>query len=160
VTDRVYLTADRFERDLPQLPVPTLEETADRYLSSIQPYHTSPSPFAPNDPLPSFDKSKAAISAFLDSSLVHALQARLQDRAKTEPSWLADWWNETAYFGWRGPVVPGVNYFYVHKDDKSRRSASKRAAGLVRALMYFREMTESSVEWNAGYQSLLRQSNS
>ena len=137
------VAADRFERDLPQLPVPTLEETADRYLKSLQPYHTSPSPFAPKTLLPSFEQSQTAVAAFLESPLVQTLQSRLQERAKTKSSWLADWWNETAYFGWRGPVVPGVNYFYVHKDDKGRRSGPKRAASLVRALMYFREMTES-----------------
>ncbi len=123
--------------------MPSLEETADRYLLSLEPYHTSPSPFAPNTLLPSFEQSQTAVASFLESPLVQTLQSRLQERAQSSPSWLADWWNETAYFGWRGPVVPGVNYFYVHKDDKSRRTGPKRAASLVRALMYFREMTES-----------------
>lgn len=135
--------ADRFERDLPQLPVPTLEETATRYLKSLEPYHKSPSPFAPDSLLPSFAKSQSAVSDFLASPLVKTLQSRLEQRAGSESNWLASWWDQTAYFGWRGPVVPGVNYFYVHKDDKSRKTGPKRAAGLVRALMYFREMTES-----------------
>jgi len=123
--------------------VPTLDETATRYLKSLEPYHSSPSPFAPNTLLPSFARSQAAVAAFVESPLVRTLQSRLEARAQAEPSWLAKWWDETAYFGWRGPVVPGVNYFYSHKDDKSRRTGPKRAAGLVRALMYFRQMTES-----------------
>lgn len=34
----------------------------------------------------------------------------------------------------------GVNYFYSHKDDRSRRTGPSRAAGLLRALLYFRRL--------------------
>ncbi|TKA57749.1 hypothetical protein B0A53_00898 [Rhodotorula sp. CCFEE 5036] len=132
----------RFEHTLPHLPVPTLQETADRYLTSIRPYHTAQEPSAPSDPLESWQNSEAAVKDFVNSPLVHKLQDRLQKRAESEgrESWLSEWWNETAYFGWRGPVVPGVNYFYSHKDDRTRRTGPARAAGLLRALLYFRRL--------------------
>ncbi|KWU47342.1 nucleolar GTP-binding protein 2 [Rhodotorula sp. JG-1b] len=132
----------RFEHTLPHLPVPTLQETADRYLTSIRPYHTAQEPSAPSDPLESWQTSEAAVKDFVNSPLVHKLQDRLQKRAESEgrESWLSEWWNETAYFGWRGPVVPGVNYFYSHKDDRTRRTGPARAAGLLRALLYFRRL--------------------
>ncbi|KAL8290043.1 hypothetical protein RQP46_002982 [Phenoliferia psychrophenolica] len=133
----------RFERSLPQLPVPTLQETADRYLKSLQPFHTPSDPTSPATPLPTFAASQSAVAEFLTSPLVAELQSRLQKRAAEKSSWLSEWWNEAAYFGWRGPVVPGSNYFYLHKGDKTRKTGPKRAAGLVRALMYFRKMTET-----------------
>ena len=104
--------AVRFEHTLPHLPVPTLQETADRYLTSIRPYHTAQEPSAPSDPLESWQTSEAAVKDFVNSPLVHKLQDRLQKRAESEgrESWLSEWWNETAYFGWRGPVVPGQSF--------------------------------------------------
>ncbi|GAA6039083.1 hypothetical protein JCM8097_005311 [Rhodosporidiobolus ruineniae] len=130
----------RFEKTLPHLPVPTLEETAQRYLASIRPYHTPQESTAPSSPLPSWTKSEQAVKEFVDSPLVKELQQRLVKRAEEKESWLSEWWNETAYFGWRGPVVPGVNYFYAHKDDRARKTGPARAAALLRALLYFRRL--------------------
>ncbi|GAA6022135.1 hypothetical protein JCM10207_000773 [Rhodosporidiobolus poonsookiae] len=131
----------RFEKTLPHLPVPTLEETAQRYLTSIKPFHTAQEPGTTPAPLPSWEKSEKAVKDFVESPLVKELQQRLLKRAEEKESWLSEWWNETAYLGWRGPVVPGVNYFYAHKDDRSRRTGPSRAAGLLRALLYFRHLT-------------------
>jgi carnitine O-acetyltransferase len=33
-----------------------------------------------------------------------------------------------------------VNYFYAHKDDKTRKTGPSRAAGLTRALLFFRRL--------------------
>jgi carnitine O-acetyltransferase len=159
----------KFEASLPHLPVPTLKQTAARYLKSTLPFQTP--------------TTAAAVDSFLTSPLVNTLQERLQARAagklqpsflsdlitdslssrvefffsvsNTEsrlhffctlsehPNWLSDWWNESAYFGWRGPNIPWVNYFYVHRDDKARTTGPKRAASLVRGLMYFRQMSDT-----------------
>lgn len=100
--------ADRFERSLPHLPVPTLEETAERYLKSLQPFHTPQDPSSPATPLPTFAASQSAVADFLSDSLVRELQGRLEKRAAEKSSWLSEWWNDAAYFGWRGPVVPGA----------------------------------------------------
>ncbi|GAA5896780.1 hypothetical protein JCM6882_005033 [Rhodosporidiobolus microsporus] len=130
----------RFEASLPHLPVPTLEETAERYLASIKPYHTAQEPGTGAEPLQSWAKSEQAVKEFVESPLVKELQQRLLKRAEEKESWLSEWWNETAYFGWRGPVVPGVNYFYSHRDDRTRRTGPARAAGFTRALLYFRRL--------------------
>ena len=60
-------------------------------------------------------------------------------------NWLADWWNETAYMGYRDPVVVYVSYFYVHVDDKTRPSQAKRAAQLLKAVLPFRALVERCV---------------
>lgn len=57
----------KFEASLPHLPVPTLKQTADRYLKSALPFA------GPN--------TSTAVQSFLSSPLVHTLQERLQARA-------------------------------------------------------------------------------
>lgn len=106
---------DRFERSLPHLPVPTLEETAARYIKSIETFHVAPSPSDSSTPLPTYAASLAAVEEFKTSPLVKTLQERLLKRAEEKRSWLSEWWNEAAYFGWRGPVVPGE--LRVHELD-------------------------------------------
>lgn len=107
--ERVLARPVRHESSLPHLPVPTLEETAQRYLASIRPYHTPQEPTSSTSPLPTWSASEAAVKEFVSSPLVKELQERLVKRAEGRDSWLSEWWNETAYFGWRGPVVPGVS---------------------------------------------------
>ena len=124
----------RFEASLPRLPVPPLASTTAKYLESVQP-HLTPEQYA---------KTQVAVKEFVESPLGKELQARLEARAK-EPemrSWLADWWNEVAYMGYRDPVVVYVSYFYVHMDDKHRPSQAKRAAQLLKALLPFRYLVE------------------
>jgi carnitine O-acetyltransferase len=90
----------RFQRSLPRLPVPTLSSTASRYLESAQP-HLSASAFA---------RTQAAVNAFLQSPQAAELQSRLNARAADPDitNWLADWWNDNAYMGYRDPVVAFV----------------------------------------------------
>lgn len=76
------------------MPVPTIEETADRYLTSIRPFHVDPTPGSSSAPLPSFAASEAAVAEYKQSPLVKELQARLEKRASEKASWLSEWWNE------------------------------------------------------------------
>lgn len=89
------------------MPVPTIEETAQRYAKSIRPFHTAQDPQSDDSPLDTWKASESAINEFTSSPLVKELQQRLEKRASEKTSWLSEWWNETAYFGYRGPVVPG-----------------------------------------------------
>lgn len=92
----------RFERGLPQLPVPTLEETATKYLQSVKAFHVA-------DPTnKEFQNTENAVNKFKASPLVKELQTRLEQRAAEKSSWLSEWWNDHAYMSYRGPVVPWV----------------------------------------------------
>lgn len=125
----------RFERSLPCLPVPSLSSTAVKYLETVKPHVT---PVA-------YEKTKKVVQEFITSEQGQELQRRLEARA-AEPgrqSWLSDWWNETAYMGYRDSIVANVSYFYVHLDDKRVKTPARRAATLLKGLLTFRELLET-----------------
>jgi carnitine O-acetyltransferase len=122
----------RFQESLPRLPVPTLQETAERYLKSVHPIVT------PKE----YENTKAAVEEFIKPGGVgEALQQKLLARAQKPETknWLSEWWNFSAYLGYRDPVVPYVSYFYSYFDDKRRRNPAKRAAAITTAVLEFRK---------------------
>lgn len=126
------------EAELPGLPIPTIESTAEKYLESTRP-HLTPSEFR---------TTQLAVNDFLSSSLVKRLQTRLEERAVKEKNegrnnWLSEWWNDVAYMAYRDPVVVWVSYFYVHLAGKEGITRNQRAAELVKSLLLFRQLVES-----------------
>jgi carnitine O-acetyltransferase len=98
----------RFEDSLPKLPVPTLEETAARYLKSVHPLLSSSE----------LESTTKAVQDFIKpggvgSKLQEKLLAR-RDDPKIK-NWIYEWWNDAAYLTYRDPVVPYVSYFYSHR---------------------------------------------
>ncbi|KAI9705346.1 MAG: Carnitine O-acetyltransferase mitochondrial [Bogoriella megaspora] len=127
----------RFEESLPKLPVPSLQETAKRYLKSVH-------ALLPNDEYAATEK---AVQDFIQpGGQGEKLQKRLIAR-HDEPgqaNWLADWWNHAAYLSYRDPVVPYVSYFYSHRDDRKRRDPAKRAAAITSAVLDFKQQVDES----------------
>ncbi|KAI0029170.1 acyltransferase ChoActase/COT/CPT [Vararia minispora EC-137] len=126
----------RYQESLPHLPVPTLSSTLSKYLETVQP-HLTPAEYA---------KTETTVHAFETSPIARELQRRLEARA-ADPSiknWLADWWNETAYMGYRDPVVVYVSYFYLHLENGTM-SAAQRAATLIKAMLPFRLLVETKI---------------
>ncbi|KYK59710.1 carnitine acetyl transferase [Drechmeria coniospora] len=127
----------RFQDSLPRLPVPTLDETARRYLKSLQPL-LSPA---------EFEQSKAAVADFVKPGGVGAkLQEKLLAKSKdgATKNWIYEWWNDAAYLSYRDPVVPYVSYFYSHRDDRSRRNPAKRAAAITAAVLEFKKLVDTA----------------
>ena len=125
----------RFEESLPRLPIPTLEETARRYLKSVHPLL--------NDS--EFSKTEKVVKEFVKpGSIGHELQKRLQARREDpkHKNWLYEWWNDTAYLSYQDPVVPYVSYFYSHHDDRRQRNPAKRAAALTSAVLEFKKQVD------------------
>ncbi|KAI1426838.1 acyltransferase ChoActase/COT/CPT [Xylaria sp. FL1777] len=126
----------RFQESLPRLPVPTLEETAARYVKSIHPL-LSPVEFA---------ASKKAVDEFIrpggaGEKLQKKLIAKRED--PNVKNWIYEWWNDAAYLSYRDPVVPYVSYFYSHRDDRRRRNPAKRAAAITTAALEFKKQVDS-----------------
>ncbi|KZF21504.1 carnitine acetyl transferase [Xylona heveae TC161] len=127
----------RFEDSLPRLPVPTLQETAERYVKSVHPLLT------PEE----LNRTKSAVAEFISSGGIgEELQKRLVAR-REDPNvknWIYDWWNNAAYLAYRDPVVPYVSYFYSHRDDRRRRNPAKRAAALTTAVLEFKKQVDGA----------------
>ena len=125
----------RFQESLPRLPVPTLEETASRYLKSLRPLLSSSE----------LEASTKAVNEFVAPSgpgrkLQEKLIARRED--PKHKNWLYEWWNDAAYLSYRDPVVPYVSYFYSHRDDRRRKDPAKRAAALSTAALEFKKQVD------------------
>ncbi|KAK2044041.1 choline/Carnitine O-acyltransferase [Colletotrichum somersetense] len=125
----------RFQDSLPRLPVPTLEETAARYIKTLHPLLSESE----------FDASKKAVEEFVKPGgigikLQEKLLARREDPANR--NWLYEWWNDAAYLSYRDPVVPYVSYFYSHRDDRRRRNPAKRAAAITSAVLEFKKQVD------------------
>ncbi|OZJ05061.1 hypothetical protein BZG36_02093 [Bifiguratus adelaidae] len=122
----------RYQANLPKLPVPALEATLEKYAQTLKPLLSEQD----------LRKSLDAISEFKrPGGIGEELQKRLVAR-REDPStvnWLEEWWNDSAYMGYRDPVVIYVSYFYSYKDDKLRRSNVKRAAAITTAALAFRD---------------------
>lgn len=126
----------RFEDSLPRLPVPTLEETSQRYLKSVHPLLNKAE----------FKNTRSAVDAFTKpGGQGEQLQKRLLARRgdAKHRNWIYEWWNDAAYLSYRDPIVPYVSYFYSHRDDRRRRNPSKRAAALVAAVLEFRKQVDN-----------------
>ncbi|KAI0841829.1 acyltransferase ChoActase/COT/CPT [Hypoxylon sp. FL0890] len=126
----------RFQDSLPRLPVPTLEETASRYVKSLHPL------LSPVE----FEASKKAVDEFIKPGGVgRKLQEKLIARRENPKikNWLYDWWNDAAYLSYRDPVVPYVSYFYSHRDDRRRRNPAKRAAAITTAVLEFKKQVDT-----------------
>lgn len=121
---------------IPHLPVPTLSSTFAKYIETLQPLQTKEK----------HAESKAIIDKFLKSDQSKTLQSRLEQRAKERDSWLSEWWNDAAYMGFRGRIIPNVSYFYVHKKGSGNgQSQEDRAAELVRATVEFKKLVDRCV---------------
>lgn len=125
----------RFEDSLPRLPIPSLEETSQRYLKSVRPLLDERQ----------YASTKQAVEEFTSpTGKGHELQRRLQARREDpkHKNWLYEWWNDTAYLRYRDPVVPYVSYFYSHRDDRRRRDPARRAAALTTAVLDFKKQVD------------------
>jgi carnitine O-acetyltransferase len=126
----------RWQDSLPKLPVPTLEETAKRYLKSLHPLLSASE----------YEASKKAVEEFVrpggvGSKLQEKLMAKRED--PNTKNWIYEWWNDAAYLSYRDPVVPYVSYFYSHRDDRRRRDPAKRAAAITTSALEFKKQVDA-----------------
>ena len=115
---------------LPRLPVPSLADTASKFLSTALPLAQSAT---------EAENLKAALQKFPSQAAV--LQDRLLKRAEewNHSSWLQKWWNQMGYLDVRDSVVINVSYFFAFKDDPTANSQVQRAATLLVAVADYRK---------------------
>lgn len=128
----------KHQASLPMLPVPTLQETAQRYLQSVRPLLSDKD----------YAKTQNAVADFIKPNGVgEVLQKRLLERKdatdKEHKSWLIDWWNDYAYMGYRDPIVINVSYFFVFKDVLGITDPVRRGAQLLQGAAAYKELIVS-----------------
>jgi len=126
------------QKDLPRLPIPSLEDTIERFLPTALPLaKTKEEEMA----------LKSACKSFPEQA--KALHDRLNDRRENDmkdSSWLQQWWNQLGYLQVRDPVVVNVSYFFSFVDDptitvmKGTQPNVQRGAAMLFATAQFRRL--------------------
>lgn len=110
-----------YQDRLPKLPIPSLEDTCQRYLRALQSLQDEKE----------HALTKAAVNDFLQN---HGpkIQEKLKEWAKNKPSYIEEFWYES-YLSHSDPVVLALNPFFVLENDPSpdRGSQLPRAASLI-----------------------------
>ncbi|KAF5275572.1 hypothetical protein FQA39_LY06684 [Lamprigera yunnana] len=82
-------------QNLPQLPLPALNDTLGKYMLSVIPL------LSQNE----FCVTQRLIAEFQCNQVSSVLQNYLEKRRKSTLNWLEEWWLNTAYLGYRDTVV-------------------------------------------------------
>lgn len=125
-----------YDERLPRLPIPTLEETCERFLQRCSPLLTDAE----------FAATAAGVEEFLaPDSPARKWQAEIErfDRTPGVHSWLDAFW-KSRYLGYRDNIAFNVNSFFLFRD--SAHEQLERAAELiVRAAAYKSELDAEMV---------------
>ena len=120
-----------YQSTLPRLPIPTLEETMQRFLPTALPLAKSEE-----------EKRSLREACQLFPQQAATLQQRLHHRRDVEmadSSWLQLWWNTWGYLQVRDSVVINVSYYFNFADDPTATTGIKRGASLLFATAEFRK---------------------
>ncbi|XP_047515604.1 carnitine O-acetyltransferase-like isoform X1 [Pieris napi] len=117
-------------QNLPQLPVPKLEDTVNKYLKTVRPFLNE------NE----FSNTSKLMNNFAsEGGIGQKLQSLLENRASKHTNWLEEWWLNTAYLEYRDPVVvfssPGL-VFPLRKFNNQTEQLEYAAKTLLAAVNY------------------------
>ncbi|KAK1225439.1 carnitine O-acetyltransferase yat1 [Marasmius sp. AFHP31] len=109
------------QEKLPKLPIPSLEDTCNRYLRALEALQDHDE----------HKKTKLAVKEFLEKD-GPILQQKLNEYAKDRPSYIEEFWYES-YLSHSDPVVLALNPYFVLEDDPTPQRGSQlpRAASLI-----------------------------
>ena len=123
------------EASLPPLPVPPLQQTMEKYLKSLEPI--------------SFegdlaDTEKIVADFAKPGGVGELLQSKLIEKSEQCENWLAEWWDNCAYYGYRDSVVinssPGVAF--EHQTFYSDVDQFRFTAKLIHSVLKFKDMVD------------------
>lgn len=117
----------RFQKELPHLPIPSLEATCETFLKTVQAITTEAE----------MAEAKDAVQDF-SANLGPEMQAELVDYAKDKDNYVDAFWDD-AYLLMDDPVTINVNPFFVLEDDPTpaRNEQIMRAASLLMSALKF-----------------------
>lgn len=121
-----------FQTSLPQLPLPSVKDTINRYLESARPL---------------MDDEQYLRMEGLAKDFEKGLGPKLQWYLKLKSWWatnyVSDWWEEYIYLRGRGPIMVNSNYYamdFLYVFPTSLQAA--RAGNAIHAIMLYRRMLD------------------
>ncbi|KAN0061504.1 hypothetical protein ACQY0O_006351 [Thecaphora frezii] len=111
------------QKSMPRLPVPSLEQTFEKYVKTISPFFRQQhdqGQLVGSTPEQELEKRREWIRHFLkEGGLGRKLQQRLIDVDRTtENNWLDDrFWLQKAYHEWRVPILINSNWWLMFIND-------------------------------------------
>ena len=122
--------------ELPPLPLPSLEDTCERYLESVQPLLTPEA----------FEHTKAIVADFKrPGGAGMSYQEELQAKAASERNWMEVWWEQLAYLRTRTTMAVHINWFGVMPDLGIPTTNVQAAAITLHCLLEVKGMLETGV---------------
>ncbi|GAB6021932.1 hypothetical protein CHUAL_006094 [Chamberlinius hualienensis] len=89
-------TGQQQPQELPRLPVPTLKQTLEKYLQTVEPHLTNQQ----------FENTKRLVNEFgKTGGIGEKLQDQLVKRYNESDNWLAEWWLKYSYLSYRQPLI-------------------------------------------------------
>ncbi|GAA6227194.1 carnitine O-acetyltransferase-like isoform X1 [Lates japonicus] len=124
------------QQGLPRLPVPSLQQTCERYITALE-------PIVEVDEL---KHTKELVQEFQKAGGVgERLQRGLEKRAQNTENWLSEWWVQVAYLEYRMPVVvhssPGLVLPRMNFSDK--QGQIRFSAKLIAGVLDFKTMIDN-----------------
>ncbi|XP_075455349.1 carnitine O-palmitoyltransferase 1, muscle isoform [Ascaphus truei] len=121
-----------FQMSLPKLPVPSLDDTIQRYLQSVRSL---------------LDEERFNRMKFLSNEFQAELGPKLQKYLHLKSWWAAnyvsDWWEEYIYLRSRGPIMVNSNYYamdFLYETPTTNQAA--RAGNAIHAMLLYRRKLE------------------
>lgn len=121
--------------NLPHYPLPTLQDTLQKYLRSVQPLLSDDAYRQTETIVTNFARSNGA------GPHLHTL---LKKRADSTENWLSDWWLKYAYLGYRIPVVVNSNpgLYFETKSFANQTEWLQYTSKILWATLRFKEMID------------------
>lgn len=120
------------DESLPRVPLPTLEESCERFIAWCAPLLTAEE----------LSQTEAAVASFLESGgPARKLQEALEQYNDSDGvhSWLDAFW-PYRYLGRRDRIALNANFFFLFKD--SDEGQIERAAGLIASAVHYKLLLE------------------
>lgn len=135
------------QASLPPLPVPTLQETMERYVESVEGILTDKDAAATGMDV---QRTRAAVDDFMaqPDGVGPMLQRELEERASAHPNWLEQWW-DLGYLELRASLLH-VNPLLVFDDTHFGDGGADAASGHTKQIARAARLVAASMQlWQA-----------
>ncbi|XP_044749779.1 carnitine O-palmitoyltransferase 1, liver isoform isoform X2 [Coccinella septempunctata] len=127
-TPRLY----SYQGSLPRLPLPSVQETTERYLRSVRPLLDDEQ----------YERTKNLAKEF-ENGIGKKLQRYLMLKSWWSTNYVSDWWEEYVYLRGRSPLMVNSNFYAIDAIQLQMTNVQiARAASTIHSALVFRRLVE------------------